>query len=99
TRFSRDWSSDVCSSDLAAVSGETMHASHPFVIGGRVMLDRREFFKHSALATAAGTLTATSRSRAAGANDRLRVGVIGLGGQGREIGRAAGREGEWDSVW
>jgi predicted dehydrogenase len=46
------------------------------------MTDRRSFLKQSALATAA-TLTATSYSRAAGANERLRVGVIGVGGQGR----------------
>lgn len=46
------------------------------------MSARREFLKQSVLASAA-TLTGTSWSRAAGANERLRVGVIGLGGQGK----------------
>jgi predicted dehydrogenase len=46
------------------------------------MTDRREFLKRSVLATTA-TFTATSFSRAAGANERLRVGVIGVGGQGK----------------
>src|SRR5215813_6000792 len=43
---------------------------------------RREFIKGS-VATAAGlTMTAANSDRALGANDRLRVGLIGCGGRG-----------------
>jgi len=43
---------------------------------------RRDFVKTSALATGAMTLTALNQARAAGANDRIRIGVIGVGGMG-----------------
>jgi predicted dehydrogenase len=43
---------------------------------------RRTFVKNSAFATGAAALGALSRSRADGANDRIRIGVIGVGGQG-----------------
>lgn len=46
------------------------------------MSSRRLFLQQSAAATVAGGVTASSFSRAAGANERLRVGVIGVGGQG-----------------
>ncbi|UCF36768.1 MAG: Gfo/Idh/MocA family oxidoreductase [Acidobacteriota bacterium] len=41
---------------------------------------RREFFKTSAVG--AGVLAAASRSRVLGANDRINVGIIGVGGMG-----------------
>jgi predicted dehydrogenase len=45
---------------------------------------RREFLKTSALLSGAALLTAPSIARAAtGANDRIRVAVVGLGGRGR----------------
>lgn len=44
---------------------------------------RRDFFKATATAGAVATvLNATSHARAAGANDRLRIGVIGAGNRG-----------------
>src|SRR5258706_5010094 len=43
---------------------------------------RPRFVKTSALATGAIACTALSQSHAAGANDRIRIGVIGVGGQG-----------------
>src|SRR5687768_699914 len=45
-------------------------------------LSRRAFVKTSALATTAVALTALNYSRAAGANDRIRIAVIGVGGMG-----------------
>ncbi len=45
-------------------------------------LSRRSFVKSSALATSSLALTALNQSRAAGANDRIRIGVIGVGGMG-----------------
>src|SRR4051812_4860763 len=44
---------------------------------------RRTFFKSATLGLTAGTLLATSKSRAAGADDRVRVAVIGCGNQGK----------------
>src|SRR5690349_9146791 len=44
--------------------------------------NRRDFVKTSALATGALTLSALNQARAAGANDRIRIGVIGVGGMG-----------------
>src|SRR3954454_24394249 len=43
---------------------------------------RRSFLKSSALATGAAVLGAPARLRAVGANDRIRIGVIGVGGMG-----------------
>src|ERR1041385_940080 len=45
-------------------------------------LSRRTFVKTSALATGAVALSALTQSKAAGANDRIRIGVIGVGGMG-----------------
>src|SRR5437667_12400995 len=45
-------------------------------------LSRRSFVKTSALATGAVALSALDQSRAVGANDRIRIGVIGVGGMG-----------------
>jgi predicted dehydrogenase len=45
-------------------------------------LSRRTFVKTSALAAGAVALTPANYSRAAGANDRIRIGVIGVGGMG-----------------
>lgn len=45
-------------------------------------LSRRSFLKTTTLTAGAVTLSALSQSRAAGANDRIRVGVIGVGGMG-----------------
>src|SRR5216117_1849822 len=45
-------------------------------------LSRRRFVKTSALATGAVALSSLNQSRAAGANDRIRIGVIGVGGMG-----------------
>lgn len=46
--------------------------------------DRRSFVKKSALASGAIALgvSALSQARAAGANDRIRIGIIGVGGMG-----------------
>ena len=44
---------------------------------------RRRFLKNATLGFTAATLLANSKSRAAGANDRVRVGVIGCGNQGK----------------
>src|SRR5688572_16827729 len=43
---------------------------------------RRSFLKTSALATGAAVFGAPARLRAVGANDRIRIGVIGVGGMG-----------------
>jgi predicted dehydrogenase len=45
-------------------------------------VSRRTFVKSSALATGAAVLGALPHSRAVGANDRIRIGVIGVGGMG-----------------
>ena len=45
-------------------------------------VSRRTFVKTSALATGAVALTALNQSHAVGANDRIRIGVIGVGGMG-----------------
>lgn len=45
-------------------------------------VSRRTFVKNSALASGAMALSALNYSRAAGANDRIRIGVIGVGGMG-----------------
>jgi predicted dehydrogenase len=44
---------------------------------------RRQFLKNTALGVTATTLMAPARSRAAGASERVRVGVIGCGDQGK----------------
>ena len=44
---------------------------------------RRSFLRHTALAT-----TALSASRVLGANDKIRIASIGLGGQGSPSGRS-----------
>lgn len=58
------------------------------------MSDRRDFLRQTALAT--GAVAATRISRAAGANERLRVGVIGVGGQGRSHVKSWLRHGDVD---
>src|SRR3954468_8143392 len=45
-------------------------------------VSRRHFVKTSALATGALACSAITQSRAVGANDRIRIGVIGVGGMG-----------------
>src|SRR5688572_31885842 len=45
-------------------------------------ISRRSFIKSSGLATGAVALSALNRARAVGANDRIRIGVIGVGGMG-----------------
>src|SRR5258708_3870678 len=45
-------------------------------------ISRRSFVKTSALATGAVACAALTQSRAVGANDRIRIGVIGVGGMG-----------------
>src|SRR5438309_7640381 len=45
-------------------------------------VSRRTFVKTSALATGAVALTALNQSHAVGANDRIRIDVIGVGGMG-----------------
>jgi len=47
------------------------------------MSQRRQFLKQAAVAASTGGLTLADGSRAIGANERLRVGVIGVGGQGK----------------
>jgi predicted dehydrogenase len=46
------------------------------------VLSRREFVKSSALAAGSLSLVSIVPARALGANDRIRIGVIGCGGQG-----------------
>src|SRR6266511_3774160 len=43
---------------------------------------RRTFLKPAALASGAADIGAPARLRAVGANDRIRIGVIGVGGMG-----------------
>ncbi|MBM3879108.1 MAG: Gfo/Idh/MocA family oxidoreductase [Verrucomicrobia bacterium] len=47
--------------------------------------NRREFSKAVVLATAASASTAASRARVLGANDRVRLGFIGLGNRGDQV--------------
>src|SRR2546429_3938159 len=76
TRCSRDWSSDVCSSDLLALAGLvqdrflTAHGDHRPVLPGL-----RSFSERSMLAMASSLARASSSSR-----------------RSREIGRASCRE-------
>lgn len=56
------------------------HAMAQSVITMR--LSRRSFVKSSAVIASSIPLSALTRSRAAGANDRIRIGVIGVGGMG-----------------
>ncbi len=54
------------------------------------MSNRREFIKQCAQGAAAlGVLSAASSSRILGANDRIRIGLIGAGGRGQEIFKVA----------
>ena len=48
------------------------------------MMTRRTFVKQSALAGAAASLSAASWSRVLGANDEIRVGVVGFNGKGAQ---------------
>src|SRR6266540_91162 len=50
----------------------------------RERIERRQFIKQAALAGATIGLTSYATSRALGANDRLRVGIIGFGARGQE---------------
>ena len=50
----------------------------------RETIERRQFIKQAALAGATIGLTSYATSRVLGANDRLRVGVIGCGARGQE---------------
>jgi len=49
---------------------------------GKGMVSRRQFVKRSALAAGTASLAAVLPTSVFGANDRIRVGVIGCGGQG-----------------
>ena len=44
---------------------------------------RRDFMKHSSVALAASTLAGTVSSGVVSANDKIIVGVVGVGGMGR----------------
>ena len=48
---------------------------------GRSKVDRRDFMKATAAGAAALTLTADSYARVAGANDRINVAFLGVGGR------------------
>src|SRR5215471_4574199 len=48
---------------------------------GRSSVDRRDFMKVAAAGTAALTLTAESYARVAGANDRINIAFLGVGGR------------------
>src|SRR2546430_856841 len=48
-------------------------------------LSRRDFLGAAGLAAAGLTLTAASSARAAGANERLSVGIVGPGGRGHGL--------------
>ena len=45
-------------------------------------LSRRQFVKHSAVAATTLSLPMVASSRVLGANDEIRVGIIGVGGRG-----------------
>ena len=44
---------------------------------------RRTFLKTASAGAAALSMTASNRARAAGANDRIRIGIVGCGQRGR----------------
>jgi predicted dehydrogenase len=48
------------------------------------IIERREFIKHAALAGAAIGVASSASSRVLGANDRVRLGIIGFGSRGQE---------------
>ncbi len=48
-------------------------------------IERRTFISGAVAATTAATLTASSYGRVLGANDRVRLGIIGPGARGREV--------------
>jgi predicted dehydrogenase len=48
-------------------------------------IERREFVKHSVMASSALALTAASYGKVLGANDRVRLGIIGPGARGQEL--------------
>src|SRR5262245_30480440 len=48
-------------------------------------IERRTFITSVVAATATTTLTASSYGRVLGANDRVRLGIIGPGGRGQEL--------------
>ncbi len=50
-------------------------------------LTRRSFLKQSALAAASATFTARSWSQVTGANNDIRLAIVGLNGRGKEIAR------------
>ena len=47
-------------------------------------MNRRSFLKHSAVAAATVSLPAYSWARVPGANDAIRVGIVGFGGRGKD---------------
>jgi predicted dehydrogenase len=47
--------------------------------------DRRSFLKQSAMLAGAAAMPRIARGAAVGANDRLRIGLIGSGGRGRSL--------------
>src|SRR5262249_1283854 len=49
----------------------------------RIVMRRRDFFKHATAGAAIGL--AYKPSRVLGANDRVRLGIIGAGGRGQEL--------------
>src|SRR5205814_3535418 len=73
TRCLSDWSSDVCSSDLPKAKPvlDTMSAKRSLTVTDPTT---RRFFL--------GALTAASAVRVWGANDKVNVGIVGLGGRG-----------------
>src|SRR5690606_40829349 len=84
TRFSRDWSSDVCSSDLVPISAAG-HSFHPPVVG---MESPHPGAKQQS--TVVGTVTASSEGlRLAGVSVSVKGTSLGVS---TEIGRASCRE-------
>ncbi|MEM6910450.1 MAG: Gfo/Idh/MocA family oxidoreductase [Verrucomicrobiota bacterium] len=64
----------------------------------RKPLSRRNFLKSSAAATAGLAWTAKSRAQVSGANERVRLGLIGCGSRGGKLARNFGELGEVDLV-
>src|SRR5690606_39513246 len=97
TRFSRDWSSDVCSSDLIVLSGSPLHAE----LLQRAFLDFHELGLDLHLADIVVTVQdgTDALQVAIGLGDDDRGTVIGQAGAGGiEIGRASRREGGQSTV-
>src|SRR5687768_12798827 len=61
-------------------------------------MKRRDFLRTTVRAAAVGALSAVSQTRVLGANERLRVGLIGCGGRGRLVARLMREEANVDFV-